>query len=899
MPAPKKNTKPTAKRRVTKKKTTARTKTSRAAEQTLGEIEELLRVVNLAAEGDFSEEFEVDEDGSVGELAEGLRTVFADASASMTESTEFRGKINAINKVQAVIEFDLEGNILTANENFLGAVGYTLDEIQGQHHRMFVDAAYAASAEYKQFWRNLGDGEFAAGEYQRFGKGGKEIWIQASYNPIFDPNGQPYKVVKFATDVTATKIERSDFEGKLEAIGKAQATIEFDLDGNILTANENFLNTVGYSLEEIRERHHRIFVDPAYAADPEYQQFWKDLKGGQYKSGEYQRFGKGGKEVWIQASYNPILDPNGQPYKVVKFATDITASKLQNADFEGQLKAINKAQAVIEFELDGTILFANENFLKTVGYSLEEVRGQHHRLFVSDEYASSQSYQQFWKDLASGQFKSDEFQRFGKGGREIWIQASYNPILDPNGQPYKVVKYATDITAAKMMAREIEEARQKDAERTELANFQVEQILVALTKASENDYSEELEVHGDDAIGKLADGIRSFISNKQQLEIQVEAQHRAEKEKAEQEQLLAAETDRKVDVVLQLMNAVSEGHFDIEVPDLGNDPIGKLAAALDKAVGSIRAALQNVESVSSTVSSAAQEMTGSSAEISKGAQRQAARLEETASSLEEITATVKQNSENAQQARQLANGSKDVAETGGTVVGKAVQAMGEINASSKKIADIITTIDEIAFQTNLLALNAAVEAARAGEQGRGFAVVAAEVRNLAQRSASSAKEIKSLIQDSVSKVEKGTELVNDSGKTLGEIVDSVKRVTDIVAEIAAASAEQLTGIELVNNAMSEMDRVTQASANQTEEMSGTCSALLGHAQQLNSLVGQFSLGNGTRQAAAAPRHLPVASQPAPPVNYNNPGPDMLSTPLESGINESVADQMDADQFIEF
>lgn len=252
-------------------------------------------------------------------------------------------------------------------------------------------------------------------------------------------------------------------------------------------------------------------------------------------------------------------------------------------------------------------------------------------------------------------------------------------------------------------------------------------------------------------------------------------------------------------------------------------------------------ALVEVAAIADSVASASQQLAAAAEELSSGAQEQASSLEETAASLEQITGTIQQNADNAQQANQFSCNSRDVAEKGGEVVGRAVQGMREINAASKKIADIITAIDEIAFQTNLLALNAAVEAARAGEQGRGFAVVAGEVRNLAQRSAAAAKEIKGLIQDSVAKVENGSNLVNQSGQTLEEIVSSVKRVTDIVSEIAAASQEQAGGIEQVNRAVTQMDQVTQANASQTEELSSTAESLAAQAAQLQEVVAQFNL----------------------------------------------------------
>jgi len=352
----------------------------------------------------------------------------------------------AIQKSQAVIEFEPDGTILTANDNFLAAVGYTLEEIQGQHHRMFVDPEYAQTAEYRNFWAKLGQGNFDAGQYKRFGKGGQEIWIQASYNPILDENGKTLKVIKYAADITAQKLRDADFQGQINAVSKAQAVIEFNMDGTIITANENFLKTVGYSLNEIQGQHHQMFVESDYARSTEYKQFWDKLRRGEFESAEYKRFGKGGKEIWIQASYNPIFDISGKPYKVVKFATDVTQQKLATANYAGQMEAISKSQAVIEFNMDGTIRTANENFLAAVGYKLSEIEGRHHQIFVDKEYAASSEYTKFWEKLNQGQFDAGQYKRFGKGGKEIWIQASYNPIFDLNGEPYKVVKYATDIT---------------------------------------------------------------------------------------------------------------------------------------------------------------------------------------------------------------------------------------------------------------------------------------------------------------------------------------------------------------------------------------------------------------------------------------------------------------------
>ncbi|WP_244618799.1 PAS domain-containing methyl-accepting chemotaxis protein [Rhizobium sp. 18065] len=236
-----------------------------------------------------------------------------------------------------------------------------------------------------------------------------------------------------------------DAKSVLAALGRSQAIIEFNLDGTIITANENFCRTLGYSLSEIKGKHHRMFCEPAYVASAEYREFWASLGRGQFDSREYKRIAKDGSEIWIQASYNPVMR-GGKPYKIVKFATDITARKQKSAEDSGKLEAISRVQATIEFTPTGDILTANENFLKTLGYSLSEITGKHHAIFCEADYTRTEDYRKFWLTLASGQYVAEEFKRIGKGGKVVWIQASYNPIFDANGRVFKVVKYATDVT---------------------------------------------------------------------------------------------------------------------------------------------------------------------------------------------------------------------------------------------------------------------------------------------------------------------------------------------------------------------------------------------------------------------------------------------------------------------
>jgi methyl-accepting chemotaxis protein len=420
---------------------------------------------------------------------------------SKTDLQSALAQVAAINRSQAVIEFNLDGTIMTANENFLKALGYTLEEIKGKHHSMFVEAATRDSVAYREFWGNLNRGEFQAGQYKRIAKGGRSIWIEASYNPIMDKSSRPIKVIKFATDITASKLESMEAHGKISAIDRAQAVIEFNLDGTIVTANENFLNTVGYALTEIQGRHHSMFVDPVERDSAAYRDFWARLGRGEYQAAEYKRIGKGGKEIWILATYNPILDETGKPFKVVKFATDVTQQKLLAADSNGQMQAIRKSQAVIEFRMDGTILTANQNFLDALGYTIDEIKDRHHSMFVDPSERASAAYGEFWASLNRGTYQAAEYRRIGKGGRSIWIQASYNPIFDLNGKPFKVVKYATDITAqaeARMKAERARSLIESVAAGSEEMNASIREISETMVKSRQTAESAVRQVESAD-----------------------------------------------------------------------------------------------------------------------------------------------------------------------------------------------------------------------------------------------------------------------------------------------------------------------------------------------------------------------------------------------------------------
>ncbi|MFK8015950.1 MAG: PAS domain S-box protein [Gammaproteobacteria bacterium] len=379
----------------------------------------------------------------------------SDVTAATTAAAAQRSHLDAIDRVQAIIEFEPNGTILNANTNFLNTVGYESDEVVGQHHRIFCDAKYTKTKAYKDFWKKLAGGEAIASEFRRFAKDGTEIWLNASYNPVLDATGKTVRVIKFASNITDIKQTNAEFKSIMNAIHRVQAVIEFDTDGNVIEANENFLSTTGYTLDEVQGQHHRIFCKAEYAESPEYEQLWAQLREGKFSSGEIERVTKSGEALWLNASYNPVFDTEGRVTKVIKFASDITNQKELSNDFEAKMSAIDRLQAVIEFDPQGHVIQVNDNFLTSFGYSREELIGRHHRMFCVEEYGKSEAYTTFWKQLGAGESFAGQFERVAKDGSQVWIQGNYNPVLGPSGDVIKVVKFANDTTKEVLAQKEL------------------------------------------------------------------------------------------------------------------------------------------------------------------------------------------------------------------------------------------------------------------------------------------------------------------------------------------------------------------------------------------------------------------------------------------------------------
>ncbi|RZF95354.1 PAS domain-containing protein [Pseudoalteromonas sp. CO302Y] len=715
--------------------------------------------------------------------------------------------VTALNKSLAVIEFQPSGTILTANANFLSVMGYRLEEIQGQHHAMFVAEEESQSTEYQQFWQRLRSGEFISDEFKRIGKNGQEIWIQATYNPIIDSNGQVVKVIKFASDISAQKErdKQSQRDADLSnALRVCQANVMIaNNDLEIIFVNEqvkqmlkaresdlqsvlpNFsvANLVGTCVDDFHKKpsHQRELLK---ALTEPYKTTLR-LAGLIFSLIATPWVNSAGKRLGTIVEWQDITDSvnkaeaekrEAEENLRVRRALDRVATNTMIADAGNNIIYMNEAvlnmMKIAESDLRKDLPNFNSNNL--IGQNI-------------DVFHKNPAHQRNMLAKLSSTYSTE----IVVGGRTFGLVA--NPIFTPDNERIGTVVEWEDRTAEVAIEKE---------------------IAGLVAAAGKGDLEARVEETGKTGFFlRLAQGLNSMV----------------------------AIVDDAVKDTGNMLDAMANGDLSKRIEQEYQGSFEKLKRDANATADKLTEVINRINSSATLVASGAEEISQGNADLSQRTEEQASSLEETASSMEEMTSTVRQNADNAKEVNELAEETRAKAQKGGEVVNRAVTSMSAINESSKKIADIISVIDEIAFQTNLLALNAAVEAARAGEQGRGFAVVAGEVRNLAQRSAAAAKEIKELIRDSVGKVEDGTLLVNESGSTLQEIVTAVQRVTAMISDIAQASEEQSSGIEQVNKAIAQMDEMTQQNAALVEEASAAGESMAEQANDMRRLLNFFSL----------------------------------------------------------